>query len=94
MSEAILESTGNVFIDLGFEPGEAAILQMRAKLLNDLRAYIEASGMTQIEVAKQLGLGASRVVDLVDSKWEKFSLEMLIRLAAKAGRQVQLELVA
>lgn len=94
MSEAILESTGNVFIDLGFEPGEAAILQMRAKLLNDLRAYIEASGMTQIEVAKQLGLGASRVVDLVDGKWEKFSLEMLIRLAAKAGRQVQLELVA
>lgn len=93
MTEAIIESTGNVFIDLGFDPGEAAILQMRAKLLNDLRASIEASGMTQLEIANQFGLGHSRVLDLVHGKWEKFSLEMLIMLAAKAGRQVQLELV-
>ncbi|MFZ4657616.1 MAG: helix-turn-helix domain-containing protein [Caldilineaceae bacterium] len=93
MSEAIIESTGNVFIDLGFEPGEAAILQMRAKLLNDLRAYIEASGMTSVEAAEQFGLGPSRVLDLLHGKWEKFSLEMLIMLAAKAGRQIQLELV-
>ena len=31
------DSSGNVFADLGFEPGEAAILQMRAKLMSDLR---------------------------------------------------------
>ena len=34
MNEMIVESSGNVFTDLGFEPGEAAILQMRAKLMN------------------------------------------------------------
>jgi predicted XRE-type DNA-binding protein len=93
MNEVIIESTGNVFVDLGFDPGEAAILQMRAKLLNDLRTYVEASGMTQVEVAEQFGLGHSRVLDLIHGKWEKFSLEILIMLAAKAGRQVQLEFV-
>lgn len=93
MNELITESTGNVFEDLGFESGEAAILQMRAKLLNDLRDYIQSTGMTQPEVAERFGLGHSRSLDLIHGKWEKFSLEMLIILAAKAGRQVQLELV-
>ena len=49
--------------------------------------------MTRAEIAEQFGLGHSRVLDLISGKWEKFSLEMLIMLQAKAGKQVQLELV-
>ena len=94
MNERIVESTGNVFADLEFESGEAAILQMRAKLMNDLRAYIESSGMTQMEAAERLGIAQSRVSDLVRGKWERFSLEMLIKLEARAGRRVTLELAA
>ncbi len=94
MIDAIHESSGNVFVDLGFDPGEAVILQMRAKLMNDLREYIQDSDMTQMQVAEQLGIAQSRVSDLVRGKWEKFSLEMLIILEARAGRQVTLELVA
>lgn len=92
MSETVQESTGNIFIDLGFDPGEAAILEMRAKLMNDLREYIETSGMTQMQAAEQLGIAQSRVSDLVRGKWQKFSLEMLITLEARAGRTVILEL--
>ena len=91
MSELIVESPGNVFADLGFEPGEAAILHMRAKLMSDLRMRIESSGLTQTEAAQQLGIAQSRVSDLVRGKWEKFSLEMLITLEARMGRQVTLE---
>lgn len=92
MTETVQESTGNIFIDLGFDPGEAAILEMRAKLMNDLREYIETSGMTQMQAAEQLGIAQSRVSDLVRGKWQKFSLEMLITLEARAGRTVRLEL--
>jgi hypothetical protein len=35
------KSSGNVFIDLGFDKNEAAVLQMRANLMSDLRLYIE-----------------------------------------------------
>jgi predicted XRE-type DNA-binding protein len=93
MDEPIIESSGNVFADLDLEPAEAAILHMRAKLMNDLRLYIQSSGMTQMEAAEELGIAQSRVSDLVRGKWEKFSLEMLITLEARAGRQVTLELV-
>ena len=37
MSGAVVNSSGNVFIDLGYSTDEAAILQMRADLMADLR---------------------------------------------------------
>jgi predicted XRE-type DNA-binding protein len=39
-TEKIHESSGNVFIDLGFPPDEAAILSMRAELMVSLRETI------------------------------------------------------
>ncbi len=92
MDESIFDSSGNVFADLDLDPAEAAILQMRAKLMNDLRQYIQSTGLTQMETAKILGIAQSRVSDLMRGKWDKFSLEMLITLEARAGRQVTLEL--
>ena len=94
MSATITESSGNVFADIGFEPAEAVILQMRAKLLSDLREYIQSSGMTQPAAAKRLKIARSRVSDLMRGGWEEFSLEMLITLAARVGCRVTLELAA
>jgi predicted XRE-type DNA-binding protein len=94
MSATITESSGNVFADLGFEPAEAVILQMRAKLTSDLREHIQSSGMTQPAAAKRLKIARSRVADLMRGRWEEFSLEMLITLAARVGCKVTLELAA
>ncbi len=85
-------SSGNVFLDLGFPPGEAAVLALRADLMGRLRILIEERGWTQSQAAEQLGIGQSRVSDLVRGKWEKFSLDMLITLAARAGKRVELAL--
>jgi predicted XRE-type DNA-binding protein len=94
MKKESTKSSGNVFIDLGFDPAEAAVLQMRASLMGDLRLYIENNKLTQAEAAKRLGIAQSRVSDLVRGKWEKFSLEMLITLEARLGRSVRVELAA
>jgi predicted XRE-type DNA-binding protein len=94
MRKKSTRSSGNVFLDLGFEPAEAAVLQMRANLMGDLRIYMEKNKLTQAEAAKRLGIAQSRVSDLVRGKWEKFSLEMLITLEARLGRTVRLELAA
>lgn len=84
-----VNSSGNVFVDLGFSAEEAAILQMRADLMADLRKVIKAKKLTQAKAAKLLGVSQSRVSDLVRGKWEKFSLEMLITLATRAGIRVR-----
>ena len=61
MQEPIIESSGNVFTDLGFDPAEAAILQLRSKLINDLRGFINAKQLTQAQAVEQLGIAQSRV---------------------------------
>lgn len=94
MKENITESSGNVFVDLGYPPEEAAILQMRSDLMADLRKFIKTKKLTQNDAANILGVSQSRVSDLITGKWEKFSLEMLITLATKAGKHVTLKIAA
>ena len=88
--EPIIESSGNVFADLGFSPEESTLLAMRAELMATLRETITERGWTQMQTAEQLGIGQSRVSDLVRGKWDKFSLDMLVTLATRAGRRVEL----
>jgi predicted XRE-type DNA-binding protein len=83
--EQVTDSSGNVFADLGFENEEAVLLKLRADLMAGLRATIAERGWTQKQAAEHLHVGQSRVSDLVRGKWEKFSLDMLVTLAARAG---------
>lgn len=94
MKEKITRSSGNVFTDLGFPPEEAAILAMRADLMAQLRMVVEKRSWTQVEAAKVLGISQSRVSDLMRGKWDKFSLDMLVTLATRAGLQCELKLAA
>lgn len=94
MKERITKSSGNVFLDLGFPPEEAAVLQMRAEIMADLRKIITTRKLTQAKAAELLGVSQSRVSDLIRGKWEKFSLEMLIALATKAGMRISLKRAA
>ncbi|MBN1569625.1 MAG: XRE family transcriptional regulator [Acidobacteria bacterium] len=94
MRESAIKSSGNVFVDLGYSPDEAAILQMRADLMANLRKFIKARKLTQLKAAEMLGVSQSRISDLTRGKWEKFSLEMLIILATKAGMRVTLKTAA
>ena len=94
MSDAIIKSSGNVFIDLGYSPEEAAILQMRADLMDKLRKFIETEKITQVDAAKILCVSQSRISDLIRGKWERFSLEMLVTLATRAGMNVSLKTAA
>ena len=90
----ITKSCGNVFIDLGFSPEEATILAMRSQLMGELRIKIRDEEWTQIDAAAVLGISQSRVSDLIRGKWDKFSLDMLITLATRAGKKVELKLAA
>ncbi|TAN76904.1 MAG: XRE family transcriptional regulator [Gallionella sp.] len=90
----ITESCGNVFLDLGFSQEEATILAMRAQLMGELRIKIRDMEWTQTKAAQVLGISQSRVSDLICGKWDKFSLDMLITLATRAGKKVELKLAA
>lgn len=84
----------NLFSELGFSNEEAVILKMRADLMIHLEKYIAEKGWTQAEAAKVFGVSQARVSDLVRGKWDKFSLDMLLTLAIRAGLHPRLEWAA
>ena len=97
MSESditITESSGNIFIDLGFPPAEAEIMKLRAEVMIHMQQYLKAQGWTQAETARQLGITQPRVSRLLKHKVEDFSLDMLLTLAARAGLHPELRLTA
>jgi len=58
--------------------------------MSRLRKEIADQGWTLQQAAERLGVGQSRISDLVRGKWEKFSIDMRITLATSAGRKVEL----
>ena len=83
----------SVFHDL-FPPEKAAEKEMRAQLLIALEQWFEKSRMTQAEAAKVLGVTQARVSDLKRGKIERFSIDLLVRMAARAGLKPKLKLAA
>ncbi|MBK6651935.1 MAG: type II toxin-antitoxin system RelE/ParE family toxin [Betaproteobacteria bacterium] len=83
-------SSGNVFTDLGFAPGEAAVLALRADLMGRLRLLVQSKAGLQAQAAERFGIAQSRVSDLLRGKWDKFQPGHAITLAARAGRKVEL----
>ena len=90
----VSESSGNIFLDLGFPPHEAAVLLLRAELAEALRQWIESENFTQVQAAKHLGIAQPRVSEIVRGKIELMSLDYLVGLCAKAGVSVEVRLAA
>ena len=88
----ITKSSGNVFQDLGFDASESENLKLRAQLMRELDTLIHDKRLTQCDAAELLGIQQSRVSDLVRGKIDRFSIDMLVNLLAKTGRQVEIKI--
>ena len=91
---------GNVFSDLGFKPKEAAALQARSKrmiakklaikenLMSELSGWIDENELKQFQAAKILGVTRPRVSDVINKKAFKFTIDSLVDMLARTGKQV------
>lgn len=81
---------GNVFADLGFAPDEAENLRIRSDLMIALcRVIID---MTQIDAAALLGVSQPRVSELRRGLVDKFTIDTLVNMLARAGLQARVSL--
>lgn len=74
-------------------PEEAANMKVRSQLMMQLKSRITKSGLSQGDVAKLLDITQPRVSDLMRGKINLFGIDALVNMAAKAGLQVQLQLL-
>lgn len=88
MMTNITKGGNNVFEDLGFEPHEAADLQLRTDLMLKLRNFIRTHNWTHDRAASYFSESPSRISHLVDIDIEYFSVEQLVHLLSIAGIDV------
>ena len=89
-----IKASGDVFADLGFDPAEAEVMKLRAEVMIRIEQLVKSKDWTQAEAARRLGVTQPRTSRLVKGKWEDFSLDMLLTLAARAGLKPSLRLAA
>ncbi|KXW56437.1 XRE family transcriptional regulator [Ferrovum sp. PN-J185] len=93
---------GNVFLDLGFEPKEAALLKansdriiseklaIKDSLMTELSVWIDTKKLKQAEAAEILGVTRPRVSDVINKKAFKFTIDALVDMLARTGKHVHL----
>lgn len=78
----------NAFEAVGFGPAEAEHLRIRADLMLELERLIATRRLTQAEAAKLLHVTQPRISDLMRGKIERFSIDTLVEMLARAGADV------
>lgn len=81
----VTPSSGNVFLDIGFSPGEAEHLAVRSHLMMAIEQLIRERGLTQTRAARLFGVTQPRVSDLVRGRIELFSIDALVEMLGRAG---------
>ncbi len=93
---------GNVFLDLGFSPREAKRLlahadtridesiRLKKQLMDEIGAWMKEARLTQIAAAEVLQVTRPRVSDVVNHKVGKFTIDALVGMLARLGKQVHI----
>ena len=84
----IVESSGNVFADLGFTDADERKTKVRlAVAINDV---LERRGLSQVKAAGQLGINQPKVSALSKYRLEGFSVERLMRFLTSLDQDIEI----
>lgn len=86
--EQIIEGSGNVFADLGFENPEEELA--KSKLVSAISEAIDAKGLAQAKLAEMIGIDQPQVSKLLRGRTEGYSTDRLIRILNLLGQDVEI----
>src|ERR1700730_10112967 len=85
---SVTESSGNVFADLGLPNPEQELL--KAQLTLQIYTILKGSGMTQVEIAKILGVHQPQVSLLMRNRTGNFSVGRLMKFLTSLRQDVKI----
>ncbi len=83
-----IESSGNIFKDLGFSNPEEALA--KAALAAQLYKIIKDRKLTQEEAAQIMGVEQPRVSEIVCGKLSKYTVDRLLRYLLQLGQDIEI----
>lgn len=82
------KSSGNVFLDLGFEPEVAAVMKIKADLKISLEKEIARLKLNQTQAAEAIGIGRPALNQLLKGKFDKISIDKMVQMHSRLGKDV------
>lgn len=79
------EKFSSVWDALFDDPGEKAVLEIKSRLMDEIRHYLKHERLTQEKAAEMLGISQPRISDISTGKISKFTIDALVGILAKAG---------
>ena len=86
-----IESSGNVFEDMGFEKHEAEILKAKAQVMNELEKFIKTKNLTQAQAAEILGVPRPRINRLLKGDFRNITLDKMGEMVSRAGMTLEVK---
>jgi len=83
-----IESSDNIFRDLGFGNEEAANLLARTDLMLQIKTIIQDRQLTQMKAAKVLKIRQPRIAEIMAMKIQDYSVDTLLKYLARLGKKV------
>ena len=85
------KSSGNVFLDIGFDEAEAVELLAKSKLCLELQRVIRARGLTRKQAAALCGTDQPTLSKALSGRMTSISLDQLTRWLNALGRSVEIK---
>jgi len=84
------KSSGNVFVDIGFTPAEAAALTAKSRLISAIEETIGRRNLTQLEAAKRCGTDQPTLSKVLRGRMEIVTIDRLTAWLTALGRTVEI----
>jgi predicted XRE-type DNA-binding protein len=90
----MVDKYDNAWDAISDTPEEAENMKLRSMLMMAIEDFTKKLDGTQADKAALLGITQPRLNDLLKGKIHKFSLDMLVNIATKAGLSVEMNVRA
>jgi predicted XRE-type DNA-binding protein len=86
------KSSGNVFVDIGFTPAEAAELLAKSKLISAIGETIKRRKLTQQEAARLCATDQPTLSKVLRGRMESVTIDRLSAWLTALGRTVEIRI--
>ncbi len=83
-----IQSTGNVFFDLGFSPAESQTLLIKSPLMHNIKRFNEENQWSLTEATNMMAVSTTGLRNRVPGKINQVTLEELVEILVQAGLTV------
>ena len=84
------KSSGNVFVDIGFTPAEAAELTAKSRLISAIDETIKLRRLTQLEAARRCGTDQPTLSKVLRGRMESVTIDRLTLWLMALGRTIEI----